>query len=138
MISPRSLANLTPFRPGQSGNPKGRAPGTKNRWKIAFQKDVGPRNRHRCSGSKFNQMLIAQDGRCAVCNAPLFRPNIDHDHVTGAVRELLCNRCNVFIGVLEGAGPELLRAIEEYRERHRNFPLRSEEVSAKTEVTHVR
>jgi hypothetical protein len=41
-------------------------------------------------------LLEAQEGRCAICGA---RPKskrlaVDHDHKTGAVRGLLCSRCN--------------------------------------------
>jgi hypothetical protein len=44
----------------------------------------------------YEQLLILQDGRCAIC---LTRPRkrrlaVDHDHETGEVRGLLCTRCN--------------------------------------------
>lgn len=50
-----------------------------------------------------------QDDRCAIChesetalnNQGSLRPlSIDHDHETGAVRGLLCNRCNRALGYL--------------------------------------
>lgn len=44
----------------------------------------------------YRALLALQDGKCAICRA---RPKskrlaVDHDHKTGAVRGLLCSRCN--------------------------------------------
>jgi DNA-binding CsgD family transcriptional regulator len=45
---------------------------------------------------EYNRLLAAQDGHCALCpNTPKTRRlSVDHDHKTGAVRGLLCYRCN--------------------------------------------
>jgi hypothetical protein len=45
---------------------------------------------------EYNRLLAAQDGHCALCpNTPKTRRlSVDHDHRTGAVRGLLCYRCN--------------------------------------------
>ena len=45
---------------------------------------------------QFDQMMIAQAGVCAVCSRPpkKNRLAVDHDHKTGAIRGLLCFRCN--------------------------------------------
>lgn len=52
----------------------------------------------------FEMMLSLQDGRCAICNRP---PTgrwktlvIDHDHVTGITRQLLCHFCNLALGYI--------------------------------------
>lgn len=47
-------------------------------------------------GDDYGSLLKLQGGRCAICRA---RPKkkrlaVDHDHKTGAVRGLLCSRCN--------------------------------------------
>lgn len=49
-------------------------------------------------------MLEAQGGGCAICGRP--EPeggslHVDHDHVTGRVRGLLCFRCNGALGNLD-------------------------------------
>lgn len=56
-------------------------------------------------------LVIAQGGRCALCGETPEPGNghnssdgfcVDHDHSTGAVRELLCYRCNLLVGWVEG------------------------------------
>jgi hypothetical protein len=44
-------------------------------------------------------------------------PHVDHDHGSGAIRSLLCFRCNVAIGLI-AEDPDHLRAIEEYFFEH--------------------
>jgi len=57
----------------------------------------------------FETMVAAQEGRCAVCRCVLDvrrnrnarnRATIDHDHLTGKVRGILCGPCNTAIGLL--------------------------------------
>lgn len=52
----------------------------------------------------YDAMLASQNGVCAICerNDPRGqRLAIDHDHVTGAVRGLLCRACNTALGLLD-------------------------------------
>lgn len=51
----------------------------------------------------YEQMLRSQDGKCAICRTetPGGRTNkmhVDHDHITGEVRGLLCSPCNQMLG----------------------------------------
>lgn len=62
------------------------------------------------------EMLLAQGGVCAICTTPLARHHIDHDHKSGAVRGLLCARCNLGVGHLERAG--FLEAALAYLAKH--------------------
>ena len=63
-------------------------------------------------------MLEEQAGLCAICRrAPA--AHVDHDHLTGAVRALLCFNCNGGLGQFKD-DPAVLRAAAEYVERHRN------------------
>jgi hypothetical protein len=51
-------------------------------------------------------MLEEQGGVCAICRGA--EPaHVDHDHATGAVRGMLCFRCNAALGQL-GDDPEVL------------------------------
>jgi len=48
-------------------------------------------------------MFLDQMGCCAICNASATRERklfVDHCHVTGRVRGLLCDNCNKGIGML--------------------------------------
>lgn len=58
-------------------------------------------------------MLVAQSGRCACCLGAMRRPVVDHNHDTDAVRALVCQRCNLAIGWLEG-NAHLLKSAERY------------------------
>lgn len=39
-----------------------------------------------------------QQNKCMICSEEMSRPCIDHNHSTGAVRDLLCVACNAMIG----------------------------------------
>ena len=54
-------------------------------------------------------MLEAQDGVCAICRAA-DAAHIDHDHATGAVRGMLCFRCNAALGQFDDDPVVLVRA----------------------------
>jgi hypothetical protein len=76
------------------------------------------KRRYRITAADFDTLLAAQGGRCAICGTDqaggrdgVF--NVDHDHVSGRVRGLLCRSCNVGIGHLQD-NPDLLRAASRY------------------------
>lgn len=51
--------------------------------------------------NQYNLMLEEQGGVCAICNRLNYRNlSVDHDHKTGMVRGLLCDQCNVSLGLL--------------------------------------
>lgn len=74
---------------------------------------------------QFNQLLAAQNGVCAICGAEetvrrrsgdKIRLAVDHCHVTGKVRALLCSNCNKGLGSFKDS-PELLRKGADYLEQ---------------------
>ena len=59
----------------------------------------------------FWEMVNTQNGRCAICD--IFKGNtlaVDHDHVTGRVRQLLCTSCNTGLGQFGDDPKTLLKA----------------------------
>jgi len=92
----------------------------------AKQRD-SERNRAKVSAKERESLLIAADNKCEICGE---KPNIDdsvtgkkknklcvdHCHVTGKLRGILCSNCNIGIGNLKDS-TELLRKAILYLER---------------------
>lgn len=57
-----------------------------------------------------------QDGQCAICSKSLDKLVVDHNHVTGQVRDLLCQECNRSLGHVER--PEWLAKALAYLDKH--------------------
>lgn len=68
-----------------------------------------------------DRMKSEQDGACPICTRPLERLDpdtgkpvricVDHDHITGAVRGLLCDPCNKGLGHFDDRVDDLRRGI---------------------------
>lgn len=50
---------------------------------------------------KYQQMVLSQSGKCALCNQDENKFHIDHCHNIGTVRGLLCGGCNMMLGLIE-------------------------------------
>jgi hypothetical protein len=66
------------------------------------------------SREKYLQMDKDQGGHCAICGNKEGRRklDVDHDHVTGKVRALLCSRCNTVLGLMDESIEKMQLAIE--------------------------
>ncbi len=59
--------------------------------------------RYGLTPAAFAELIRMQGGACAICRVGLAgprRPHIDHDHDSGRVRGVLCERCNPGLGAL--------------------------------------
>lgn len=62
------------------------------------------RRKYALSAQGFHELVVLQENRCAICEeVPTGKGNmstlrVDHDHVTGQIRGLLCHKCNVGLG----------------------------------------
>ena len=71
--------------------------------------------------AQYDEMYRAQNGVCAICSAVNLngkRLAVDHCHTTGAIRGLLCSKCNLGIGSFQDS-PEILTNAWTYLMKHR-------------------
>lgn len=95
---------------------------------IDILRDKNLHNLYGIGCADYDQMLLNQKGVCAICKgSPTGKPNkqgiiyfhIDHDHITGTVRSLLCSKCNSMLGMArEDIG--ILRSGIKYLLEHKN------------------
>jgi hypothetical protein len=72
--------------------------------------------------TQYADMVNAQKGLCEICGSPPTDIHssvlcVDHDHQTGAVRGLLCHKCNGGMGLFMD-NPDTLRKAAAYLDRH--------------------
>jgi len=71
--------------------------------------------------NEYEEMIVKQEGNCLICKEVCStgrRLAVDHCHVTGKVRGLLCSKCNIAIGLLKDDVSLLATAID-YLNSHR-------------------
>jgi hypothetical protein len=66
------------------------------------QRDLGLRKRYGITEAEYDRRYADQNGRCLICERQQHRLDVDHCHSTGKIRGLLCRRCNLRAGFLEG------------------------------------
>lgn len=87
---------------------------------IKYRSHVKRFHKYGLTETDFKKLLIKQDNRCAICGVvPDSKTSrsqdgfhIDHSHVSGRVRGLLCGKCNTGIGMLKESEEILLSAIK--------------------------
>ena len=97
----RKVADLA-WADGYRHSDKGR------NWRLKFKYGI--------SLAVYDYIWDRQKGVCKICGLPNKdgkKLSVDHDHKTGKVRGLLCNRCNRGLGVFRD-DPEILHKATEY------------------------
>lgn len=61
-------------------------------------------NRYGLTTAQVEQMIADQNDKCLICEQTLKSPRVDHCHVTNMVRGILCNCCNLALGLFEHEG----------------------------------
>ena len=86
-------------------NDKKREYHLKNKDKIKDKmREYNLKNKYNLTPEQYNQILANQDNKCAICNEPFKNKrniHVDHNHLTGKVRGLLCSNCNTGIGLFK-------------------------------------
>jgi len=104
-------ANMETYRASK------RASNKKHAVKIAVQKRSARLKRnYGLTLEDYEHMLAEQGGACAIChdtpNGRWTKLNIDHCHITGKVRGLLCVNCNRALGYLKDDPSRAIRCAE--------------------------
>lgn len=95
----------------------------------ATMRDIHYRKNFGISLEDYEIKLNAQGGTCAICDGvdnrlnmkgEPFNLSVDHCHNTGKIRDLLCGRCNWFVGIIEKgkADVRLLEKVMHYIRSH--------------------
>lgn len=70
------------------------------------------------TGDEFRAILERQGISCPICGKTIGKNlSVDHNHITGKVRGVICNKCNLAIGNAEDS-PDRLRAMANYLEQN--------------------
>lgn len=70
------------------------------------------------STQDYYMTLFFQNGVCATCGLPpKTLLHVDHNHRTNKTRKLLCNNCNVALGLVHDS-PAILTNLSRYIEEH--------------------
>lgn len=100
------------------------------RWKLAHPDRIATYERRRTAKrygitpKEYDRMCETQKGRCLLCReAPKsnrrLRLDLDHDHKTGIIRGLLCDKCNRGLGAF-GDNSRLMRLAADYVDLRRS------------------
>ena len=79
-----------------------KAKSKEERQKIYLERDL--QRKFGISTEVYNAVFLAQEGVCAICKKPNPNKNrlaVDHNHLTGEVRGLLCGPCNMLLHRIE-------------------------------------
>ena len=77
-----------------------------------YKREWNLNKKYGLDNSGYDALWIAFKGRCGICNIELQFPTqtqgqpinaaaLDHDHKTGHIRGLLCNKCNKALGFFD-------------------------------------
>jgi hypothetical protein len=96
-----------------------------NRWR---RKNMALMRQHvhqyrglKTTTAECEKLFLSQKGQCAICDTA-WTPgskmlSLDHDHKTGRIRGLLCDRCNLGLGKFRDDVSLLRRAIQYLEQR---------------------
>lgn len=87
-------------------------------WKNPQEKRREQRRRkYGISDAEWTLLFEKQAGACAVCSRANEKLCVDHNHLTGEIRALLCRRCNLALGFLMDSA-SLVSSLLVYIKKH--------------------
>lgn len=105
----------------RNGYPAGYCVSCQKEWK----REANFRTRYNITVEEYEEMLILQERKCAICLEQLLpkKTVVDHCHHSGEVRGLLCCHCNNAIGFIRENVSSALRLVDYlYVSKMRNLP----------------
>ncbi len=93
-------------------------------WCKDCVREKDRKHRFGVTAEDMERLLSAQNKTCAICGKPISEKtaHVDHDHVTGEIRGLLCGKCNPALGLFGDNEETILRAaiyLESYRKKRK-------------------
>ena len=92
---------------------------------LEYNRNKNLKSRYGITLDQYSSMLKRQGNKCACCGAPKstgFSSEVlvvDHCHKTGNIRDLLCNDCNIVLGIVKESKKHLNLLID-YIVKHSN------------------
>jgi hypothetical protein len=92
-------------------------------WKLNNPEQVREsqlKNLYGITAQEYNTLIEDQSGRCAICSKDFQsskHTHLDHCHLTGKIRGILCSNCNRGIGLLKDSVQILENAVQ-YLNQH--------------------
>lgn len=83
----------------------------------ALHPDKARKIKYGMEAGLYDRLASEQGHACAICRRHR-KLVVDHDHVTGAIRGLLCKPCNSAIGFFEDL-PDVVQSAHEYLKHHK-------------------
>lgn len=68
------------------------------------------------TSEQYDRLVEVQNNRCSLCYTEFSdknKPRLDHNHVTGKLRGMLCNTCNLGLGLIENT-PNFYQRVMRY------------------------
>ncbi len=92
--------------------------------RVAYQRDFYLQQRYGITAEEFERVFDSQGRKCGICDTGIDtdqrtgKPkalSVDHCHITGRVRGILCKKCNMALGLLGDSIESMERALNYMR-----------------------
>jgi len=119
----KPLSQFSKHKKQKDGHQVWCKPCTAENYKIWYQetgRDQFIFKRYGVTPEQFEELRAAQNNQCAICELPFVPtkvPFVDHDHVTGKVRSLLCTHCNSGLGHFKDS-IKIMQSAQEYIKKY--------------------
>lgn len=80
-------------------------------WSDRSRKSAVLKHNYGITILEYEALVEDQQGLCVLCQEPMASPHVDHCHITGTVRGLLCKQCNTGLGHFRDNPEVLARAV---------------------------